>query len=231
MICLYEYSLKIMYNMEQKTILENDLMADFESLTKEIFNKIDPSIRIKLQKRGISIIQNISTGFDTEYKNKDLKFNDLISVQLAISTQTLLKIPKYSEYELSSVNTLTGEEYKIDKIKEKDFKYSIVEKSFNKSIKEIRYLKYKSNDASISILIEGLKRLNYPFIEKDDAFVFSFPRTPIQPFIYYNKGKGYKFEDMLNQSNLIGEPYLKEDYEKIIDLMKKITKEINYENN
>jgi len=50
----------------------------------------------------------------------------------------------------------------------------MVENSLNKNINEIRNLKFKRNDASIFILIEGLKRLNIPFIEKDDSFVFSF---------------------------------------------------------
>jgi hypothetical protein len=226
MTSLYEYSLKIMYKMESGSEMESDLMVNFEELTKNIFSRIDPSIRIKLQKRGISVIQNIYTGFDTEYKCIKPGYNDLISVQLAVNTKNLLKIPKYSEYELSTLDTLTGEVYKLNKDSE-DFNFRMVENSLNKSIKEIRYLKYKENDASIFILIKGLKFLNYPFIEKEDVFVFSFPRSPIQPFIYYNEGKGYSFKDMLNQSNLIGESYLKEDYEKITDLLKKISKEIH----
>jgi hypothetical protein len=227
MINLYEFSLKVMSKMESGSEMESDLMIDFEVLSKNIFSRIDPSIRVKLQKKGISVIQNIYTGFDTEYKNIDAKYNELISVQLAVNTKSLLKIPKYSEYELSTLDTLTGEVYKLNKLSE-DFNFSMVEKSLNKSIKEIRYLKYKENDASIFILIKGLKFLNYPFIEKDDAFVFSFPRSPIQPFIYYNEdGKGYSFKDLLNQANLIGEPFLKDDYEKITDLLKKISKEIH----
>lgn len=228
MACLYEYSLKIMYKMEQGSEMESDLMIDFEVLIKNIFTRIDPSIRIKLQKRGLSVIQNIYTGFDTEYKNKDVTFNELISVQLAVNTKTLLKVPKYTEYELSTLDTLTGEVYKINKDTEL-FNFNMIEKSLNRIIKEIRYLKYKENDASISVLIKGLKFLNYPQFEKDDAFVFSFPRSPVQPFIYYNDGKGYSFKDMINQSNLIGEPYLKGDYERLTELLNKISKEIHFD--
>jgi hypothetical protein len=71
--------------------------------------------------------------------------------------------------------------------------------------------------------------LNLPYIEKEDIFVFSFPRTPIQPLIYFNDNNknedenGYRFIDMLNQSNLIGEPYLKEDFDKLTDLLKEIS--------
>jgi hypothetical protein len=225
MVCLYEYSLKIIHNLDE-SLLDSDLMADLQVISKDIFSKIDPSIRVKMQKRGISVIQKIDTGFDTEYKNIDLKYNKLVSVQLAINTKSLLKVPKYSEYELSTINTLTDEGYKVDKSK-KDFNFIMVEKAINKCINGIRFLKYKSNDSSISILIEGLKHLNYPYQENDDNFVFSFPRTPIQPFIYYDEGLGCSLEDIVNQSNLIGEPYLKEDYEKIIDLIKNISKEVN----
>lgn len=228
MTSLYEYSLKTMYKMEQDSEIESDLMVDFEELVKNIFSRIDPSIRIKLQKRGISILQNIYTGFDTEYVNKgDPNLNELLSVQLAVNTKSLLRIPKYSEYELSTIDTLTGEVYKLDKDTE-DFNFSMVEKSLNRSIKEIRFLKYKENDTSILILIKGLQFLKFPFFEKEDSFVFSFPRSPVQPFIYYNEGNGYSFINMVNQSNLIGGPYLKEDYEKITSLLKGISKEVHF---
>src|SRR6266516_2277539 len=128
---LYEYSLKIMYKMESGSEMESDLMVNFEELTKNIFSRIDPSIRIKLQKRGISVIQNIYTGFDTEYKCIKPGYNDLISVQLAVNTKNLLKIPKYSEYELSTLDTLTGEVYKLNKDSEY-FNFSMVEKSLNR---------------------------------------------------------------------------------------------------
>jgi hypothetical protein len=220
-----------MYKIERDLEPDSDLLADFKTLSRNIFCKIDPSIRIKLQKRGISVIQNIYTGFDTEYKNKNIKFNELISVQLAVNTKTLLKIPKYSEYELSNLNTLTGEVYKIDISNEKDFNFFMVEKTLNRCINEIRSLTFKKNDASIYILVEGLQRLNIPYIEKEDVFVFSFPRSPIQPFLYYNKGEGYTFEEMIYQSNIIGEPYLRSENERITDLLKRISSLKIFNNN
>src|SRR6185437_16079206 len=156
MAVLYEYSLKIIYDLEQNSELESDLMAKYKTLNKNIYARIDPSVRIKMQKRGISIIQNIYTGFDTEFKYVKPCYNNLITVQLAVNTKILLKVPKYNDYELCSIDTLTGEEYKIDIKSEKAFRYSMVEQSLNRIIKEIRYLKYKNNDTSISILVEGL---------------------------------------------------------------------------
>lgn len=224
MTSLYEFSLKIIFRMEQNLELDSDLMADFKVLSQSIFSKIDPSVRVKLQKRGISVIQNIYTGFDTEYKNINSKYNDLISVQLTVNTKTLLKLPKYSEYVLSSLDTLSSKEYKIHC--GEGFDGTLVQKSLNKSINEIRLLKFQKNDISISILIEGLIRLKIPHIEKDNVFIFSLPRTPIQPFIYYNEGEGYSFENMLNQSNLIGDPYLNDDYKRLIELLKGISNNI-----
>jgi hypothetical protein len=140
-VSLYEVSMKQLYKFETDNVSEEDtdLRADYENLTKTLFGKIDPSIRYKLQKRGISIIQNIYTGFDTEYKNIDPKYNKLISVQLAISTKTLLKIPKYSKYNLSKQNPLTSEVYNIIKQevilnkegKKDEFRYGLVENSLN----------------------------------------------------------------------------------------------------
>ena len=229
MMCLYELSIKELDRLEQDVENENesDLKADIKNLTRTIFSKLDPSLRNKLQKKGISIMQNIYTGFDTEYKNIDTTRNKLISVQLAVNTKTLLKIPRYRNYELCSLDTLTNKVYKQEITSSKEFNYVKVEKTLNKSINEIRLLKYKNNDKSISILIEGLNNLNIPCMTKDDVFVFSFPRSPIQPFIYYNnEGKGYSFEDMVKQVNTLGEPYLTDAYSELIDLLKNISNKV-----
>jgi hypothetical protein len=91
-------------------------------------------------------------------------------------------------------------------------------------------LRYKSNDKSIEILIKGLKELEIPHIEKDEYYIFSFPRSPIQPYIYYDdKGKGYSFKEMIKESNSIGEPYLKDSYERLLDLLKGISKNLYIE--
>src|SRR5437762_12045552 len=113
MMSLYELSIKKLNKIKDSK--NTDLEADYESLSYNIFCKLEPSLRSKLQKKGISIIQNIYTGFDTEYKRVDSKFYMLISVQLALNTKILLKIPKYSKYELSSLHVLTKESYKLNK--------------------------------------------------------------------------------------------------------------------
>lgn len=91
-----------------------DLLNDYSVLRIELFNQIDPSVRIKLQAPGLEIIQNIYTGYDTEYQlNESTSLNDLISSQLAVSTKTLLKITDRSiEYEFSAASTLGSDVYK-----------------------------------------------------------------------------------------------------------------------
>lgn len=119
------------------------------------------------------------------------------------------------------------------------FKYIAIESSFNRIITNIREMKYRAGgaqpkiDESTNILIEGLKGLNISYIDKEDTVIFSLPRSPIQPYIYYNnEGKGYKFlgSSLRQNSNkkknlmkLLGEPYLKEDYEQLITILKRIS--------
>jgi hypothetical protein len=89
-------------------------------------------------------------------------------------------------------------------------------------------MKHKKNDASISILIKGLINLGIPWCKKEDNIIFSFDRTPVQPFIYYNKeGKGYSFKEMVEETNHIARPYLTADYERVIKLLRGISQRID----
>jgi len=59
--------------MVEENITNEDLMRDYQQLSKDLYGMLDPSIRLKLQKKGIGVLQNTYTGFDTEYKNLDFK--------------------------------------------------------------------------------------------------------------------------------------------------------------
>lgn len=93
----------------------SDLQADLSVLMNEIYKLIDPSLRRYIQKRGITIIKNVYSGFDTEYKkkteNENENENDLISVQIATSTKVIIKIPTSQGYKLSTIDTLTNKVY------------------------------------------------------------------------------------------------------------------------
>lgn len=159
---------------------EKELLEDYKVMSREIKVKLDPSIRQKLQREGLTIIQNIYTGFDTEYKNIDLKFNEILTVQLAVSTKTMLKLPLINEYKISSLETLSGKAYplKLNALIDGGF----LLRELNKNIDRLRELKFDGYDKSIKALIEGLKNLKVPHIEKTDSnsIIFSFDRTRIK---------------------------------------------------
>lgn len=176
---LYELCVKIL----ELHGVENDTLADIENLSRIIYGKLDPSLRVKLQKRGLVIKEQIYAGFDSEYYPETPKTNKLLSVQLAVNTRIILKIPKQDKYELIHMNALSGEEYRWS-IKE-GFNYDLLTRLVNRCIDEIRVIKYKDYDRSIDLLIAGLKGLNLKVIEKDGALSFLFNRTPIKQLIYY----------------------------------------------
>lgn len=222
MLNLYYLTLEGLQSLEQIEDLTDESISDFQSdlinLNRDLYGKIDPSIRNKIQKRGITIFQNIYTGFDTEYQNKDTKTNRLLSVQLAVNTHTFIKIPWPSVYSIGSIGTLNQVEYKKKHQTYKGpYNYNKVENSLNNLINLVRNVRFNKHDQSIKLLIEGLIKKGYKHFEKDNCFFFSIPLTSIEKFIYYNnKGKGYSFKDMVNQSNVMGEPQLSQSYDLII---------------
>src|SRR5437762_2302733 len=149
-----------------------DISSDYQTLSKEVYSKLDSSIRTKLQKKGITVMQNIYTGFDTEYKNIDLKYNKLLSIQMAVNTKILLKLPIVDEdYYFSSVETLTGKVNPINCASEK-IKYENILDEINISIKEVRMLKYKSvcKDEESKNNTKYIKPITEIEIEKPQVF-------------------------------------------------------------
>lgn len=72
------------------------MKTDFQLFSKELSKNLDRSIRHKLRKQGLTISQNIYTGFDTEYTSLaeyPVALNKLLSAQLAVTTRTRLKLP------------------------------------------------------------------------------------------------------------------------------------------
>lgn len=102
------YRLKELHK-EEEEILYN--FTDLEELRRSLLSRFDPYLRFQIQKRGISIIHNTYTGFDPEYELKDSKnfLNKLISVQLAVQSRTLFKVPLYNTLDISYIHPLTSE--------------------------------------------------------------------------------------------------------------------------
>lgn len=88
-----------------------ELLADIECVKASLLARLDQFLKAQTQKRGISIIQNTYTGFDSEYQllNEKKCLNELVSVQTAVQCRTIIKIPLDTPFDLSYVHPVTSE--------------------------------------------------------------------------------------------------------------------------
>jgi hypothetical protein len=99
----------------------NEISDELDFLRVKLLARIDQYLKMQIQRRGITVIQNSYVGFDSEYETKDeRKFqNRLLSVQSATQRRTIIKIPLYRALDISYVNPLSSElsnifEQKVD---------------------------------------------------------------------------------------------------------------------
>lgn len=217
---LYQFCIGCLTSQTIKT--ENpDLVTDIESQAREIFARLDPSVRHHLQRRGISLKQNVYIGFDTEFKKQDVESNTLLSAQLAITTKTYVHIPKKQSYKISILDEKSNMLQKI-RTKASVFNYAKIETSIQMSISEIRKLKYENNDETLLVLNECFKLIKgISYFEKDDFTIFSLPRSVIQPYIHF--GNTFSFKTLIEISSGIAKPYLDQSSKKIMSLLQIIS--------
>lgn len=214
---LKESSLEKVDSLEEK--------SDYRMLMKDLYNKLDPVIRVKIMNRGISVIKNIYTGFDTEYQLVSLTENKLLSVQLAVNTKIILTLPLVTDFTMGRMNPHTGVKYVVE-LDNSKYYFKDLESDINEKIKEVRDLKYYNKDFSIQLLIDQLKKRGVQYVVKDDCISFSFERTPIRT--WFNKAlEGYSLDELIETSNNIAYPDLEESEEKINNLLKDISRENN----
>lgn len=203
------------------TTEEHDVVIDLRVKESELYSLLDPSIRHHIQKGGISIQEKVYIGFDTEFIKKNIDHNELISSQLAVTTQTCVQISRVARYTLSTIDENTNELLK-EKKNSSNFNYSKVETSIQMCINSIRIIKYKQHDINILVLTEGLKRIKgLSYYEHDDKIVFSLPRSLIQPYIHI--GNSFSIKEIIKISSGIAKPHLGEIQIKFMKLMKDIS--------
>lgn len=96
-------------DIELITEFRHELYFLLETLRSKLFSRMDQYIKLKIKKRGITIVHNNYCGFDSEYVSSDSKdFNELVSVQTACQDRTILKVPLYNPYDISYVNPLSS---------------------------------------------------------------------------------------------------------------------------
>jgi len=188
--------------------------------TKELYGRLDPSIRHQIQKRGIGIKENIYIGFDTEFTISNAKENKMVSAQLAITTKSYVQIPKVYKYTISTIDEKTNSIIKISK-NSNTFNYTKLEMSIQKNIELIRMLKYEKYDYGMEIITECLKLIKgLSYIDKDDYTVFTLPRSVIQPYIQF--GDSFSLEEMLKIATSIAKPYIDESNNQLMLLIRGI---------
>ena len=160
---------------------------------------MDPSIRKSLQKQGVSLIQNLETGFDTEYVNKDMLTNKIISVQIAQHLQCYLKLPLPSRYKLCKINPVTEAKYPV-KIT-KSFNFGLIETIIANHVEWIRLILYGNNDVCMSTLIDTM--LTDPKLkcfENQDNVIIRLPKSTEKVLIKLIGSEGYSLQKLLTDS-------------------------------
>jgi hypothetical protein len=142
-------------------INSDDFFVDLNRDCKDLYQKIDASIRMKLRSRGLTVYRTVYSGFDTEYNNINIDSNELVSVQLAVSFRLIIKIPIQISYVMGSVNTLKDEFYKSDATLIKRVEFKRIEDDINIIIGEIRSVKYADYDYSISFLHKVFSEMGF----------------------------------------------------------------------
>jgi hypothetical protein len=99
---------------EKEKFLIADLIADLKTYAGKLYGNISPSIREAMRQRGITVTENIYCGYDTEFKNVDMKENQILSAQWAVNSKIILSLPHLCVYNLSGMNIHSGEEYPIN---------------------------------------------------------------------------------------------------------------------
>jgi hypothetical protein len=88
----------------------DEVVGDLQVLKEAFKSRLEQYLKVQIQRRGITLIENTYTGFDTEYQLEDLKKfkNKLISVQTAVQRRTILKMPLYHPYNILYVDPLSS---------------------------------------------------------------------------------------------------------------------------
>jgi len=204
-----------------------DIVTDLISKERALYGSLDPSIRHYIVKRGISIKENTYIGFDTEFTITDSGLNQLVSAQLAVTTKSYVKIPKISSYKISQLDEESNKVINLNTTSSV-LNYPKIETSIKMCIDEVRRIKYTTQDMKMLVLTEGMKMIKgIRYTELEDHFVFTLPRSLIQPYIHY--GTTFSLQELLRISSGIAKPYHTKTNTALMQLIEEISSsELNY---
>lgn len=179
-----------------------DTLCEIQYFEKELYTRLDTSIQHSLKKRGVSIRENVYTGFDCEYNQQTPETNRLVSSQLAVTGQATIQFPVVRNYQMSRLDEKSNKLVDLSK----DKRLTKFENSIKMCVDSIRLLKFGNYDKSMKVVIEVFKMiegLNY--YPGEESIVFNFPRAPIQPLI--NFGDSFTFDAVLANSSTYSKEY------------------------
>ena len=222
---LYNFVILTLYTFCLESLELNcenvELVEDLRGLIKELYARLDTSIRYHIQKRGVSVKENTYVGFDTEFTKKDNYLNTMVSAQLAVTTKTYVQIPKYNCYKISMIDEKTNKLIKTGKTSP-NLNYQKIEISIQNCIREIRKLKFEKSDLEMTIIGECLRAVKgVSFVEMDDYTMFSLPRSVIQPYIHF--GESFSIKEILEISSTISTPYITNAFDILMNLFRGIS--------
>lgn len=203
----------------------SDLKCDMDVLRRDILKFINPSIKDKISKRGISVVLNAVVGFDSEYDLKSSleKRNELISTQLAGTTGLVLKIPIIKDIEQISVSDIGPGLLN----KDEKFLCSMICKSLTALFIKIRLLLYNDNDVLISRLTEYVDKMCTDDLLKsgeiNNSKMYVFPKSDLVTKIRYTNS--YSSEDLIKDADLLNNDKHEESLLKIISILNEINKQ------
>lgn len=89
---------------------ELELLSELDFWRVKLYGRLDQYIKLQVQKRGITIMENSYTSFDSEYECVDFSMNKnkLLSIQTAVQRRTIIKIPLVEPFDISYVNPLSS---------------------------------------------------------------------------------------------------------------------------
>ena len=186
-----------------------------------MYSRLDPSIRMYLTKKGISVKECVNIGFDTEFTKSSYELNRLVSSQLAVSTKTYIQIPRCEGYRLSRVDEVSNKLTFLPTTSS-SLNYAKIELSLQSCVTKIRALKYEKYDLNMMILGESLKIIKgINYFDQDDFTVYSLPRSSIQPYIKLSDS--FSYAELIKVASLIASPTLHTRDELIKDLLREIS--------
>jgi hypothetical protein len=200
----------------------SDLKEDLKVLSQEVKQSLEPTIREKFRKRGISLVENVYSGFDTEYEYREGIKNDLLSIQLAVNTRSMLKMPFNDDWDYSQLNVGVNKGYDVKVFDGDKIDYERMSNEINGLIKKIRYFTFYGVDQSIKVIIWGLIKSGVQYVKKGGNITFIFDRTLIKTYFEKVVGKEAELKYLVSKSKEMALPTLEKENERIIGLMKEI---------